>query len=83
MPAVDADAYGDRELPLDDRPRRSQHPTFVIVLCDRNSGDEDDLAAVRVDVGRKKGDLLLIGRVLHTRNNLVQRLGSRVASVRR
>ena len=56
---------GRRKLAVEDCTRRSQHSSFVVVLRNGNSGNEDDLAAVRVDVGRKERHGFRIGRGLH------------------
>ncbi len=81
VPTIHPDTNGKRVVPLDDRARGAQYPSLVVVPGGRNPRNHNDLATVGVDVGSQERDLLLIDRLLHTRNDLVQRGGGRVAAV--
>ena len=50
--------HGSASNDLTDRP---QHPAVVVVLGERNAGDEDHLAAVLVDVGGEERDARPVG----------------------
>ena len=61
---VYADLQGERLIRLDDAAQGTGHLLVVVATTDGDSGSEDDLAAVAVDVTREEGDVELIGGVL-------------------
>ena len=73
--AVHADAHPEPAGAVGDVAHRAEHPLFVVTHRARDAGDEDDLAAVVVDVGAEERDLVLVGRALHVGDELVERFG--------
>ena len=81
MTSVDADANREPSGFVGDSAQRAQHPTFVVAHRSWRAGDEDDLAAVTVNIGAEEGDALLLHRVLHIADQLVERGGNRIGTL--
>ena len=73
--AVDADLHGQPPLALGDAAQRPQHPLLLVADGVRRAGAEDELAAVGVGVRAQQGDLVLLRRLLHVRDQLANRRG--------
>ncbi len=71
--AVDADLDGELRVGVDDAPHGAQHASVVVVLGGGNTGGEDQLAAVLVEVGGEQRDARLVDRRLGDRHDLVER----------
>ena len=56
MPAIYTAPQRQRALGVHDSPQRPQHTTFIILLRGGDSGAEDHLAPVCIDVGGQEGD---------------------------
>jgi hypothetical protein len=71
---VHAELHADRQRRVDDASRREQHALLVVAGDLRGAGGQDQLAAVRVDVGGEQGDVLRVGRGLDRAQQPVERL---------
>jgi hypothetical protein len=70
MTPIHADLERQGGAPVGDGPNRPQHPTLVVLLCDRSPCRQDDLAAVGVDVGCQERDPFGVHGVLNSTDQL-------------
>jgi hypothetical protein len=76
--AADPDAHRQRRLLRDDPTQRQQHALLLVAGGARRARGQDELAAVGIDVGAEKADLLLVRGLLHDGHQLAERGGGRV-----
>ena len=76
--AMDADPDGKRQLARDDLREREQHPLFVVASDLRCTAGQDELAAVRIDVGGEERHALLLDRGLDESHQSMQGFGRRL-----
>ena len=79
--AVDPDAHGDREVGFYDAPRRREHPLLLVPADRGRAGREQELAAVRVDVGCEECDVVRCAGLRDGGDERVERDGSLVGAL--
>ena len=70
--AADPDPQRQRRLEVGDATSSAQDPLFVLAFGLRRAGDEDDLAAVAVDVTLEESDPVLVRDLLGAADEFVQ-----------
>src|SRR5213076_3287836 len=80
--AADADPQRQRRLEVRDSARRAKQPLLVLALGVRRARDEDDLAAVLVDVRFQERDAMLVCDALRARYQLLERRSDLVRAAR-
>src|SRR5439155_10622929 len=73
--AIDAGAQREDAAAVDDLADHAEHAFLVVAAAAGSPGDQHDLAAVAVDVGFEKGDVVIRRRVLDVADAFVQRRG--------
>ena len=78
--AIDADLHAEAKRSVSDATQGAQHASLVVVARGRHPGDEDDLAAVVVEVAREERDPLGVDRRLDRGDGLVENSRRRLRS---
>ena len=82
-PSLTPICSGSGRSRVGDRAQGAEQPALVVGLGPRHAADQDDLAAVLVDVAGQEGHAGIVGRDLHGAHDRVQGVGHRVGPARR